>query len=158
MDVVKSEEAFLLQLMCLTDGIKPKLHSQAVIDKQLQWPQAQPPLYNNKWVHFKWERTLPVHAVWIPCLSIPYCPSVLSACQGSGAGADAMRVWYLVRDVCSLSSRRPTERAVARNGAGTVNASVHVQASTHLLTHTLTPYPGQKDSVAEKGRALTSKS
>ena len=47
-----------------------------------------PPLYNNKWVHFKWKGTLPLHAVWIIWQLNPRCPASLSTCQGSGTGAD----------------------------------------------------------------------
>lgn len=82
MDTVRSEEASLPKLICLADGIKPELHSQAVIDKQLERPKAQPSFYNNKWVHFKWEGTLPLHAVWIIWVLIPHCPCLAKCLSG----------------------------------------------------------------------------
>ena len=59
----------------------------------------KPTLNNNKWVHLELERTLPLHALWILWVLILNFPALLSACQGSGAGADIMEgVAFIGRD------------------------------------------------------------
>lgn len=167
MVIVKSEEHFPPKPICCTDGIKPNRHSQAVIDKQLGWPKVLPPLYNNKWVHFKLERTLPLHTVRIIWGLIPHCSASLSARQRSGTGADMMEVLVFMgkdNDVRAAASSpdirlRPCLLSVRCKWLeytwGWFNSSGkrYVSACTHTPTHTECRVKIQ--SSESPGRSLT---